>query len=71
MPMRKREESTVDKHLVKALAHLYVQRMQQGENITIISLLEELLNSLMLAQRKLYLCQRVLPQGFEIDHGQS
>ena len=66
MARRKREESTVNKHL-KALAHHYVQRM----HITIISLLEELLNSLMLAERKPYLCQRVLPQGFEIDHGKS
>ena len=53
MARRKREEYTLYKHL-KALTHRYVQRMQQGDNITIISLLEELLNSLMLAQRKLY-----------------
>jgi len=54
MGRKKRNESPVEGHL-KAVANHYIQRMQQGENITILSILEELLNALMIAERDLYL----------------
>ena len=54
MPRKKRNESPIEQHL-KAVVNHYIQRMQQGENITLLSILEELLNALMIAERDLYL----------------
>jgi len=54
MGKKKKEMPTVKEH-VRALAQHYLQRMQNGENITILSILEELLNALMLAERDFYL----------------
>ncbi len=54
MGRKKRNESPIEQHL-KAVANHYIQRMQQGENITLLSILEELLNALMIAERDLYL----------------
>ena len=52
--MRRKEESPIKQHL-KAVANHYIQRMQNGENITILTILQELLNALMVAERDLYL----------------
>lgn len=52
---RKKKEVSPVKEYARALAQHYLQRMQDGENITILSILEELLNALMLAERDFYL----------------
>ncbi len=54
MGRKRKETSGVDEH-IRAVANHYIERMQSGEKITIISILEELLNALMLAERDLYL----------------
>ena len=54
MGRRSKEKSPLEHHF-KAIANHYLQRMQQGENITILSILEELLNALMIAERDIYL----------------
>ena len=54
MGRKKKEMSPVKEH-ARVLAQHYLQRMQNGENITILSILEELLNALMLAERDFYL----------------
>ncbi len=52
--MRRKEKPPIKQHL-KAVANHYIQRMQNGENITILTILQELLNALMVAERDLYL----------------
>ena len=52
---RKRKEQTELEKNLKAVAHYYLGRMQKGEKINILTILEELLNALMLAERDLYL----------------
>ena len=54
MNRKKKEKSPVEQHL-KVIAEHYLQRMQQGENITLLSILEDMLNALMVAERDLYL----------------
>ena len=54
MGRKSKEKSPLEYHF-KAIANHYLQRMQQGENITILSILEELLNTLMIAERDIYL----------------
>ncbi|GEM_PF-2645955 len=54
MGSKRREKSPVEEH-ISAVANHYIERMQAGENITIIGILEELLNALMVAERDLYL----------------
>ncbi len=54
MGRKRKEKSPVDEH-IRAVANHYIERMQAGENITIIGILEELLNALMVAERDLYL----------------
>ena len=43
---RKSGENTSSKEHIEALAREYLERMQRGENITITSILEELLTHL-------------------------
>lgn len=52
---RKRKEQTELEKNLKAVAHYYLERMLKGEKINILTILEELLNALMVAERDLYL----------------
>jgi len=54
MARKKRELSPVEKNL-QAVAQHYLERMQNGEKITVTTILEELLSALMLAERSLFL----------------
>ena len=54
MGRRRKEQSPLEPHF-KAIANYYLQKMQQGENLSIIHLLEDLLNTFMIAERNFYL----------------
>jgi len=54
MARKKKELSPVEKNL-QAVAQHYLERMQNGEKITVTTILEELLSALMLAERNLFL----------------
>jgi len=53
-PREYKELSPVEKNL-QAVAQHYLERMQNGEKITVTTILEELLSALMLAERSLFL----------------
>ena len=54
MGRKKKEQTELEKSL-KAVANYYLERMQKGEKINILTILEELLNAFMVAERDLYL----------------
>lgn len=54
MGRKKKEQTELEKSL-KAVANYYLERMQKGEKINILTILEKLLNAFMVAERDLYL----------------
>ena len=54
MGRKRKEQPPLEPHF-KAIVDYYLQMIQHGEKVTILSLLEELLNAFMIAERNFYL----------------